>query len=83
MSKNEMRSALGLTTRSSATRWLLGSQGLFAIGLLAGAAAALLFAPKWRRKIRERAARPAKTGDHAAGSTDGKPASSKLPSLQT
>ena len=53
LSKDDILSALGLSAkRSTSERWL-ESAGIFGVGLLLGAGAALLLAPKSGRGLRE------------------------------
>ena len=52
MDKEDILESLGLQSRPSTGEWLLGSFGLFGIGLLVGASAALLLAPKAGRDLR-------------------------------
>jgi hypothetical protein len=51
--KGDILSALGLADQRSAARQLWGSVGIFAVGLLVGAGAALLLAPTSGQGLRE------------------------------
>ncbi len=51
-SKDDVLEKLGLQTRTSTGEWLLGALGFFGLGLLVGAATALLLAPKSGRELR-------------------------------
>jgi YtxH-like protein len=53
LSKDDILSALGLAAKPSATERLLGTVGVFGLGLLIGAGAALLLAPKSGQGLRE------------------------------
>jgi len=53
LDRDDVLKWLGLKRRSSAGAWLAGTLGLFAGGLLVGAGAALLMAPKPGRELRE------------------------------
>jgi len=51
-SMDEILSALGLTAKPSASERLLSGLGLFGVGLLVGASAALLLAPRSGQALR-------------------------------
>jgi gas vesicle protein len=53
MDKDDFLGMIGLQTKHSFTRELLGSLGTFGIGLLVGAGVALLLAPKPGRDLRQ------------------------------
>jgi hypothetical protein len=53
LSKEDILAALGLATKPSTSERLLGTLGVFGIGLLVGAGAALLLAPKSGEDLRE------------------------------
>jgi hypothetical protein len=53
LSKEDILSALGLAKKRSPAEGLWGGLGIFAGGLLVGAAAALLLAPKSGQELRE------------------------------
>jgi gas vesicle protein len=53
LSKDDILSALGLASKPSTSEQLLGSLGIFGIGLLVGAGAALLLAPKSGQELRD------------------------------
>jgi len=53
LSKEDVLSALGLASKPSATERILGTLGLFGAGILVGAGAALLLAPKSGADLRE------------------------------
>jgi hypothetical protein len=53
MDKDDFLGMIGLQTKRSFTRELLGSLGTFGIGLLVGAGVALLLAPKPGRDLRQ------------------------------
>jgi YtxH-like protein len=51
-SKDDILSALGLTSKPSTSKRLLGTLSIFGVGLLVGAGAALLLAPKSGEALR-------------------------------
>ena len=51
-SKDDVLSALGLTSKPSTSERLLGALSIFGVGLLVGAGAALLLAPKSGEALR-------------------------------
>ena len=51
-SKDDVLSALGLTSKPSSSERLLGALSIFGVGLLVGAGAALLLAPKSGEALR-------------------------------
>jgi hypothetical protein len=53
LSKDDILSALGLATKRSTAERVLGTAGVFGLGLLIGAGAALLLAPKSGQGLRE------------------------------
>ena len=53
LNKDDILAALGLETKSGFTSRLLGTLGIFGAGLLVGAGAALLLAPKSGPEMRE------------------------------
>lgn len=53
MSKADILSAIGLESKPTTGEWLLGSLGLFGLGVLVGASAALLMAPKAGSELRQ------------------------------
>lgn len=53
LSKDDILSALGLASKPTNSERLLGAVGIFGVGLLVGAGAALLFAPKSGQGLRE------------------------------
>lgn len=53
LSKDDILATLGLERKSSMTSDVLGAVGLFGLGLLVGAAGALLLAPKSGQDLRE------------------------------
>ncbi len=53
MDKDDFLGLIGLQTKRSFTRDLLGTLGTFGIGLLVGAGVALLLAPKPGRDLRQ------------------------------
>jgi hypothetical protein len=53
LSKEDVLSGVGLATNPSTTQRLLSALGIFGAGAVVGAAAALLFAPKSGRGLRE------------------------------
>lgn len=53
MNRDEILGALGLASKASTTRWMASNLAVFGVGLLVGASAALLFAPKPGRDLRE------------------------------
>lgn len=52
INKDDILGALGLQTRQSSASWLLGSLGLFGLGMVVGAGVALLVAPKPGAELR-------------------------------
>ena len=52
LSKDDVLSALGLTSKPSTSDRLLGALSIFGVGLLVGAGAALLLAPKSGEALR-------------------------------
>lgn len=52
LSKDDVLSALGLTSKPSTSERLLGALSIFGVGLLVGAGAALLLAPKSGEALR-------------------------------
>jgi gas vesicle protein len=52
MSKDDILSAMGLASKPSTGEWILGTFGLFGMGLLVGASVALLLAPKPGTELR-------------------------------
>jgi hypothetical protein len=52
VSKDDLLAALGLTIKPSTSERLLGALGIFGAGLLVGAGAALLLAPKSGEALR-------------------------------
>ena len=53
LTKADVLAAMGLASKPSATERILGSLSIFGIGLLVGAGAALLLAPKSGEEMRE------------------------------
>ena len=53
LSKEDVLAALGLASKPSTSERLLGTLGIFGVGLLVGAGAALLLAPKSGQDLRE------------------------------
>lgn len=53
LNKDDVLSALGLTSKPSTGEWVLGTLGLFGLGVLVGASAALLMAPKTGTALRQ------------------------------
>jgi len=53
LSKDDILSALGLASKPTNSERLLSAVGIFGVGLLVGAGAALLFAPKSGQGLRE------------------------------
>jgi gas vesicle protein len=52
MDKDDILGALGLQTKSSTTSWVLGTLGLFGLGMVIGAGVALMLAPKPGSELR-------------------------------
>ena len=52
MDKEDILGALGLQTKSSTTSWVLGTLGLFGLGMVVGAGVALMMAPKPGAELR-------------------------------
>jgi gas vesicle protein len=53
MNKEDFLGAIGLAVKPSTGQWLAGTLSVFGVGLLVGAGAALLFAPRPGRELRE------------------------------
>lgn len=53
LNKDDILAALGLESKRSTTNMVASSLGVFSIGLVVGAAAALLFAPKTGKDMRD------------------------------
>jgi YtxH-like protein len=53
LSKEDILAALGLESKATTTERVLGSIGIFGVGLLVGAGVALLLAPKSGEDLRE------------------------------
>jgi YtxH-like protein len=53
LNKEDLLSALGLTSKPTSSERLLGALSIFGVGLLVGAGAALLLAPKSGRALRD------------------------------
>ena len=53
LSKDDVLAVLGLQTRTSAISTVFGSIGLIGLGMVLGAGAALMMAPKSGRELRE------------------------------
>ena len=71
LDKDDILSALGLVAKPTASGRLLGNVGIFAVGLLVGAGAALLLAPTSGQGLREGfAERLRKARDGAADQED-------------
>jgi len=52
MDKEDILGALGLQAKSSTTSWVLGTLGLFGLGMVIGAGVALMVAPKPGSELR-------------------------------
>ena len=52
MDKEDILGALGLQTKSTTTSWVLGTLGLFGLGMVIGAGVALMLAPKPGNELR-------------------------------
>lgn len=50
--KDDILGALGLQTKSSTTSWVLGTLGIFGLGMVIGAGVALMVAPKPGAELR-------------------------------
>jgi YtxH-like protein len=50
--REDILGALGLQTRASTTTWVLGTLGLFGLGMVIGAGVALMLAPKPGAELR-------------------------------
>jgi hypothetical protein len=76
-SKDDVLSALGLTSKPSTSDRLLATLSIFGVGLLVGAGAALLLAPKSGEALRSdlgerfRNLRPEETESPEAATSDG------------
>ena len=66
-SKDDLLAALGLQTRTSAISTVFGSIGLIGLGMVIGAGAALMMAPKSGRELREDLEHPAERHHPAGG----------------
>jgi gas vesicle protein len=53
LSRDDILAALGLASRPTSSERLLGTLGIFSVGLLVGAGVALLLAPKSGRALRD------------------------------
>ncbi len=53
LSKEDLLSALGLTSKPTSSERLLGALSIFGVGLLVGAGVALLLAPKSGQALRD------------------------------
>jgi hypothetical protein len=76
LSKDDVLSALGLSARRSTSGRWLEAAGIFGVGLLIGAGAALLLAPKSGQGLREdlgERLRRARNGEAEAPAADGAP----------
>ena len=76
LSKEDILSALGLASKPSNSERLLSAVGIFGVGLLVGAGAALLFAPKSGQGLREDLSerfRKVRNGDGEAAETSDAP----------
>ena len=52
MDKEDILGALGLQTKTTTTSWVLGTLGLFGLGMVIGAGVALMVAPKPGSELR-------------------------------
>jgi hypothetical protein len=52
LDKGDILGALGLQTKSSTAGWVLGTLGLFGLGMVIGAGVALMVAPKPGAELR-------------------------------
>jgi len=52
LDKDDILGALGLQSKPSGSTWMLGTFGLFGLGVLVGAGVALLLAPKPGEELR-------------------------------
>jgi hypothetical protein len=52
LDKEDILGALGLQTKSSTAGWVLGTLGLFGLGMVIGAGVALMVAPKPGAELR-------------------------------
>lgn len=73
LNKEDILSALGLESKRTTTNVVASSLGVFSIGLIVGAAAALMFAPKSGRAMREEVGTRIRSFSNKEGSkaTDG------------
>jgi gas vesicle protein len=80
LDKEEILNLLGLESKQSTSKWMLGTLGTFGMGLLVGAGVALMLAPKpgheLRGNIRERLRRAPEDLSDAVGSVVGRGESS-------
>ena len=77
LSKDDILAALGLASKPTTSERLLGTLGIFGIGLLVGVGAALLLAPKSGQDLREDLGdRLRKFRDNESDSTESPEASS-------
>jgi gas vesicle protein len=53
MSKDDALAAIGLSIKQSTGQWLLGTLSVLGVGMIVGAAAALLLAPSSGQELRE------------------------------
>ena len=77
LSKEDILGALGPASKPSASDRLLGTLGIFGVGLLVGAGAALLLAPKSGKALRE------DLGERFRTRGDGEPESPEPPEAAT
>jgi gas vesicle protein len=61
LTKEDALAAIGLAIRPSAGRWLAGTLSVWGLGVIVGAAAALLLAPRTGQETREDLAERVKT----------------------
>lgn len=67
LDKEDILSALGLAKNRTVAEKLWGGLGIFAGGLLVGAAAALLFAPKSGQELRDDVSERVRKARHVGG----------------
>ena len=78
MTKGDVLSAIGLASKPSTGQWLAGTLSIWALGVVVGAAAALLLAPRSGRELRDDLTDRVKTLRDRAGSRLGSAAESAI-----
>jgi YtxH-like protein len=79
LSKEDIFSVVGLASKRSTTERVLGALGFFGVGLLVGAGAALLLAPKSGQGLREDIGKRLRQGRNGEGKTIQAPETPEFP----